>query len=97
MCKWKSFIEYLRPSLHGLARLAGAVILGAVFWPLICELGRGFGDPGAFHDAMLMTAVIAGAAGGMVGLVVGYSFNSPRARVIQMSSEGKPAATVPFG
>lgn len=85
--------DYLNPSLHGIARLAVAAILGALFWPAICEISRGFGDPGAFHDAMLVTAVIAGGTGGIVGLLVGLASNPLGERVSRASSGKNTTAT----
>lgn len=60
----------------GFAQVAVAILMGAGFWPVICELGQGFGASGAFHDAMLVTAIVAGGVGGFLGLVVARSFGT---------------------
>lgn len=68
----------IKRAIRRVAPVLAAVLAGATFWPAICELEHGFGASGAFHDAMLVTSIVAGGVGAFVGLVVAWSFGIPR-------------------
>lgn len=82
-------------SIANILQISISILLGALFWPLVCFLCGAYGEPDPIVEVAVTSALIAGAVGGSVGWLVAWSFGAGRGAITSRATiSSRPSTSV---